>query len=139
MFNVCWKSVESATTLLIKPLRLSYAVSSAVSVPKPALSIKVIEFCSEVKTGAELSSVSRKKLFKVPRWSFTALLFSAALTPYRLGISVCRLWTVCNISRKSAVSSVSGLARKTIVPSNIVFVCLTRSPRILPRFKCCML
>ena len=65
--SVCWKSVLSATTELMKFFRLSYAVCSAVSAASPALLIKVMASFSVVNTGAVLSSVSRNMLFSVPK------------------------------------------------------------------------
>ena len=65
--SVCWKFVESPTTLLIKPLRLSYAVSNAVSVARLAVTTKLIDSSNEVNTGAELSSVVTNMLLRVPR------------------------------------------------------------------------
>ena len=79
--KVCWKSVLSPTTLLMKFFRLSYAVSNAVSVARSAVTIKLIDSSNEVNTGAELSSVVVNMLFREPRWSFTPFDFSDAVTP----------------------------------------------------------
>ena len=65
--SVCWKSVLSATTELMKFFRLSYAVCSAVSADSPALLMKVMASFSVVNTGAVLSSVSENIWFSVPK------------------------------------------------------------------------
>ena len=132
--SVSWKSVESATTLLMKFFRLSYAVPSAVSVDSPAVFMKFIDSSKEVNTGAELSSVFKKMLFNVPRWSSTLLTFSEALTPNTSGTRDCTVCTFCNMPRNVSVD-VSSAGTGIIVASMIDAVCLTRSPSVLPTFK----
>ena len=57
-------------------------------------------FFNDVNTGRELSSVSKKILFKVPTWSFTLLFFSAGGTSNKAVTKSCTDCTCCIISKK---------------------------------------